>query len=166
MHELGIPIRTPNQHPNLLDPAWLRTQYLEAKRSFQQIANDLGTSRSTVARAAKASGIQARRQHITSRPELLQTLPDGLPSDIKAAAEGAMYGWQRLQRFAAAMTHPSIAQAARALGIRESLLHRQLQRLERDIGARHSTPQGPATTRHPGPRSEIHENYPGATVAA
>jgi DNA-binding CsgD family transcriptional regulator len=135
VHNAGIPIRAANQYPGMVDPEWLRAQYLEAKRSFQQIAEELGTSRMTVTRTAKALGIPARPQGVTSRPELLQTLPRDIPADIKAAVEGALHGWQRLERFATAMTHPSIAQAATALDIRESLLHRQLQRLEHDIGA-------------------------------
>lgn len=135
MRNAGIPIRAANQYPGMVDPTWLRAQYLEAKRSFQQIADELGTSRMSVIRAAKALGIPARPQGVTSNPGLLQTLPDNTPSDIKTTVEGALHGWQRLQRFATAMTHPSIAEAARTLGIRDSLLHRQLQRLEHDIGA-------------------------------
>jgi hypothetical protein len=131
----GIPIRAANQYPGMLDPAWLREQYLGAKRSFQQIADDLGTSRMTVIRAAKAHGITARPQGVASRPELLQTLPAHLPADIKAVIDGQLHGWQRLHRFAAAITYPSIRQAAKALGIYESRLHHQLERLEHDIGA-------------------------------
>lgn len=131
----GIPIRAANQYPGMIDPAWLREQYLDAKRSFQQIADTLGTSRMTVIRTAKAHAITARPQGVASRPELLQTLPAHLPADIKAAVDGGLHAWQRLQRFAAAMTHPSIRQAATALGIYESRLHHQLERLEHDIGA-------------------------------
>jgi hypothetical protein len=131
----GIQIRAANQYPGMVDPDWLRAQYLEAKRSFQHIADELGTSRMTVTRTAKALGIPARPSGVTSRPELLHTLPGAIPADIKAAVDGTLHGWLRLQRFATAMTHPSIAEAARTLGIRDSMLHRQLQRLEHDIGA-------------------------------
>lgn len=131
----GIPIRAANQYPAMADPAWLRAQYLDAKRSFQQIADTLGTSRMTIIRAARAYSIPARPRGTASFPELLQRLPAETPADIKAAVEGELDGWQRLERFTAAMTHPSIRQAAKALGIHESRLHHQLERLERDIGA-------------------------------
>ncbi len=57
------------------------------------------------------------------------------PQEIRRAVEGGLWGWQRLHRFQQAMAFPTIEEAADHLGAHRSTLVRQVQRLERDIGA-------------------------------
>jgi hypothetical protein len=123
-------------HIRRIDPDWLRCQYLDRKRSFCDIAVELGVSEMTVNRAAHRHGIAIRPAGVTSRPEMVRTLDTSVPSDIRRAVEGGLRGWQRLHRFQQAMAFPTIEEAADHLGAHQSALVRQLQRLERDIGAR------------------------------
>lgn len=44
------------------------------------------------------------------------------------------FAWQRLERFAAASSYPTIGKAAKALSIHPSALVIQINRLERDLG--------------------------------
>lgn len=66
---------------------------------------------------------------------MVTKLASTLHRDIRRAVENGLHGWQRLHRFQAVMTFPTIDTAADHLGIDQSTLVRQLQRLETDIGA-------------------------------
>jgi hypothetical protein len=146
--ETGLPTRLVAQHARHagitlatghdatpIDPDWLRRQYLDRKRSFTDIAAELGVSKMTVNRAARRYGIPIRPTGVTSHPQMVRTLDASIPRDIRRAVEGGLGGWQRLHRFQTAMTFPTIEAAADHLGAHQSALVRQLQRLERDIGA-------------------------------
>jgi hypothetical protein len=56
-----------------------------------------------------------------------------LPDPI-AKALTSPYAWQRLNRFAAAIGYQTLSEAAEHLGITQSTLVTQINRLERDIG--------------------------------
>ena len=74
---------------------------------------------------------------------------DDAPSDLRRAVE-ARNGWSRLHRFAAAMTYPTLTDAAAAISINIATLIEQLNRLEADIGARLFHRATPASqTQHP-----------------
>lgn len=118
-----------------IDEGWLREHYLRRKRSFPDIAAELGISEMTVARAARRYRIPARAAGVASHPDMLHTLDTSIPSDIRRAVEGGLYGWQRLHRFQQAMAFPTLKEAADHLGAHQSTLVKQLHRLERDIGA-------------------------------
>jgi hypothetical protein len=89
----------------------------------------------TVNRAAHRHGIPIRPAGVISHPEMVRTLGTDIPRDIRRAVEGGLHGWQRLHRFQQTMGFPTIEQAAQHLGAHQAALVRQLQRLERDIGA-------------------------------
>ena len=133
-HQAGITLFTSHE-ATPIDPGWLRQQYLDRKRSFPDIAAELGVAEMTVNRAAHRYQILIRPAGVTSHPQMLRTLDGHIPSDIRRAVEGGLYGWQRLHRFQQAMGFPTIKQAAQHLGAHQAALVRQLQRLERDIGA-------------------------------
>jgi len=133
--QTGIALIAPGHNATPIDPDWLRHQYLNRKRSFPDIAAELGVHPMTVNRAAHRHGIPIRPAGVTSHSQMVRTLGDHIPKDIRRAVEGSLWGWQRLYRFQQAMTFPTIEAAADHLGAHQSALVRQLQRLERDIGA-------------------------------
>ena len=55
------------------------------------------------------------------------------PAILRKALTGT-FAWQRLERFAAASSYPTIGEAAKALSIHPSALVIQINRLERDLG--------------------------------
>ena len=130
--ELGITVTSAWQ-PTPIDPSWLRDQY--ARRSYSDIAAELGVATETVIAAARRHGITGRAKGVRSRPEMFTTLSEAIPPDIRRAVEGSLHGWQRLHRFREAMACPAIGAAARQIGAHPSALIHQFQRLERDIGA-------------------------------
>src|SRR6266702_1749613 len=95
-----------------IDPGWLREQYLARRRSYTDIAAELGVIDMTVIAAARRHGIPSRPQGVHSRPEMLTKLPGNVPRDIRRAVEGGLKGWHRLRRFQIAMTYPTIQAAA------------------------------------------------------
>jgi DNA-binding transcriptional LysR family regulator len=105
--------------------------------------------------AARATAAPTRA-HVASRiPDHDQTrstrTPDRpvepaqqLPQILRRATQHRG-GWARLRRFATAMNHPTLTEAAYALGINASTLIEQLGRLEHDIGQplfHRATPDG------------------------
>jgi hypothetical protein len=54
--------------------------------------------------------------------------------DPIAEAVTSPYAWQRLSRFAAAIAHQTLNDAAAHLGVAQATLVTQISRLERDIG--------------------------------
>ncbi|GGM88147.1 TniQ family protein [Dactylosporangium sucinum] len=133
--QAGIPLKNATQRePTPIDQAWLHEQYVTQRRSFPDIAKELGVSEMTVTRAAHRHAIPVRPAGITSHPHIITSLGNGFPPDVRAAAEGQLHGWLRLRRFQQAMAHPSLTTAAGHLGVHISALVTQLQRLERDIG--------------------------------
>jgi hypothetical protein len=141
------------RRPIPIDEDWLRQQYLGRKRSAASIAAGLGVSPETVLRAARDHGIPIRAAGVASHRNLLRTYDDRLPTDVRRAVEGQRYGWQRLARFQAAMTHPNIAAAADHLHLPGSaVLVKQLHRLEHAIGARLYHRATPTQPMRPTPR--------------
>jgi hypothetical protein len=128
----GIPLVDARQ-PAPIDPQWLRDQY--ARRSYSDIAAELGVNVMTVIAAGSRHGIPSRPEGVHSRPEVITTLGEDIPPGIRRAVEGSRHGWQRLHRFREAMAYPAIGTAAMQIGARPSALIHQFQRLERDIGA-------------------------------
>lgn len=126
---------SPGRRRIVIDEQWLREQYLVKRRSFSDIAAECGVSETTITRCAREYGITARPPGITSHPQMVAKLAFTLHRDIRSAVERGLHGWQRLHRFQAVMTFPTIDTAANHLGIDQSTLVRQLQRLETDIGA-------------------------------
>jgi DNA-binding transcriptional LysR family regulator len=113
---------------------------------MQRLEHDIGTT--LFHRATPAS----QPQHPTERgAALLQALAgrgiqppassataniiaSDLPADLLIAVQGQRRGWTRLERFAATMAHPTITDAATAIGVNRTTLIDQLHRLETDLG--------------------------------
>jgi hypothetical protein len=141
------------RRPIPIDEDWLRQQYLDRKRSAASIAAELGISAETVLRATRGYGIPTRTPGVASHRDMLRTYDDRLPADIRRAVEDQRYGWQRLQRFQAAMTHPNLATAARHLHLPGSaVLVKQLHRLEHAIGTQLYHRAAPTQPMRPTPR--------------
>jgi DNA-binding MarR family transcriptional regulator len=132
---LGIPIAPAAPRTVGIDEAWLREQYMAKNRSTADIATEIGASPMTVNRTLEQMGIPRRPAGIDSHPHNLAKIDRRYPADIRAAVEGGLHGWHRLNRFQIAMAFPSLETAARFLGADQSTLVRQLQRLEADIGS-------------------------------
>ncbi|MFI9388958.1 LysR family transcriptional regulator [Kutzneria sp. NPDC052558] len=98
------------------------------------IGTELGISAETVTRNLNRYSIPARPSGVTSFPQMITVLDEGVPRDIRAAVDGALHGWIRLHRFHIAMAFPNIDTAATYLGAHPGTLVHQFQRLERDIG--------------------------------
>jgi hypothetical protein len=131
----GVQSRSPGSSPSshAVDPAWLAEQYLERHRSFTNIAAEVGIDAKTLSRIARRHGIPARPRG--NRGTILH--PGGraipCPAWMRAAFQGHD-ALQRVERFIALARHPTIAEAAQALGVQRSNLSDHVRHLERDLG--------------------------------
>jgi len=131
---LGIPIAPAAPRTFGIDEGWLREQYVTNNRSTGDIAAEVGANAMTVNRALEQLGIPRRPAGVESHPQKLVRIDRRYPADIRAAVEGALHGWHRLNRFQIAMAFPSLETAAQYLSVHQSSLVHQFQRLEADIG--------------------------------
>jgi hypothetical protein len=152
--EYGIAIRSPKPQPANIDGTWLREQYIDNTRTFQQIADELGLAPDTVLRAARRHGIPIREPGVHSRASMIQTLGPEYPQDIRNAVNNQLHGWQRLQRFEVAMTHRRMADAAEDLKAHARALARAFKRLEHDVGAQLFIPATAYTPMEPTARGK------------
>ena len=139
--------RPPGPKTISLDPVWLQGEYVTWRRSLPDIASELGCKVANLKKFAHEHGIPVRRR---SGPEGFAHLdaPGVHPSQIPEPLRSALVGRdarQRLSRFVVLAEHPSVTQAARALGAHQCTLTNQLQQLERACG-------GLLLYRHPHPR--------------
>jgi len=128
---IALAVATEKKH---IDQAWLADQYLQQRRSFVDIAAELGISDKTVTAAARDYGIPARPAGITSHPDLITKIDNSIPADVRRAVEGQLHGWQRLRRFEQVMAYTSLNTAGPHIGAHLSALISQLRRLEDDVG--------------------------------
>jgi regulatory helix-turn-helix LysR family protein len=157
-NETGIPINVLSRYakragialvgrqPVGIETDWLAEQYVHHRRSFADIAYELGIDAQTVNDAAHSYGIPVRSPGIQSHPDLITKLDRTLPADVRRAVEGQLHGWQRLRRFQQTMAYPSLKSASAHLDVQVTSLVQQFKRLERDIGAQlfhRSTPTRP-----------------------
>jgi molybdenum-dependent DNA-binding transcriptional regulator ModE len=136
----------PGQQPGVLylDPAWLREEYLTWHRSLNDIARQLGCPIETLNRFARQHGIPVRSRG-SSLFIAAATAPGRHPRDLPEPLRNALTGRtarRRLHRLLVIAGHPSIPQAAQALGVTSSLLYAQVARLEHACG-------GPLIHRNP-----------------
>ncbi|MDQ1016910.1 TniQ family protein [Streptomyces afghaniensis] len=124
------------RRPVPMDEPWLRTQYLDLKRSTASIAAELGTEDETVRRRLRQLGIPLRPPGVHSRTVMTATLDTTIPRELRTAVEGSLHGWLRLHRFQIAIAFPSLETAADYLNTHQGSLVHQFQRLERDLGHR------------------------------
>jgi len=92
-------------------------------------------STANMARWARVHQIPLRPRGGASHDSFLRITGQAscLPAEIRKALTSP-YAWQRLNRFAAATGYRTLSEAAQHLGIAQSALVIQINRLERDIG--------------------------------
>ena len=135
--------------PAPISKPWLRSRYLHDNIPLTRIAAELGVHQSTAYAAAHRYGLPLRPPGLQSSSVMLARLPRSVPRDVRAAVQGTVGGWQRLQRFRAAMSFPTIEAAATSAGVDQATLVRQFHRLEHDIGAVLYTRTKPGLPMHP-----------------
>jgi hypothetical protein len=118
-----------------IDRDWLLEQYVDRGRTLPDLARKKNMSTANMARWAHFHQIPLRPRGGASHNSSLRTIDQAadLPAPI-AKALTSPYAWQRLNRFAAAVGYQTLSEAAEHLGITQSTLVIQINRLERDIG--------------------------------
>lgn len=136
--EYGISLRDGPQdykRRGTIDSDWLIEQYVVHRRTLSDLAQEKGMSPANMARWAHTHNIPLRPRGGASHHTALRT-PDQA-ADAPEILHEALTGpnaWQRLERFAATLLYPTVTEAARSLGIHQSTLTTQINRLERDLG--------------------------------
>jgi antitoxin (DNA-binding transcriptional repressor) of toxin-antitoxin stability system len=112
----------------------LYEQYVTRRRTLNDLARETGMSAANMNRWAHTYNLPLRPRGELSHQRSLSAADDATdaPAILRPALQGTG-GWQRLQRFAATAAYPTIGTAAGALGIKESTLTVQINRLERDL---------------------------------
>ena len=136
--EYGIALREGPQdykRKGVIDRDWLLEQYVGRGRTLPDLAREKNMSTANMARWAHFHQIPLRPRGGASHDSFLRTNDQAadLPAPI-AKALTSPYAWQRLNRFAAAIGYQTLSEAAEHLGITQSTLVTQINRLERDIG--------------------------------
>ncbi|MCX5377175.1 TniQ family protein [Streptomyces sp. NBC_00091] len=136
--EYGIALRAGPQDykpRGAIEREWLMEQYVIRRRTLPDIARETGMSTANMARWAHAHKIPLRPRGGGSHDTALRVTEQAArtPAILRKALTST-YAWQRLERFAAAASYPTIGGAAQALGINQPTLVIQINRLERDLG--------------------------------
>ncbi|MDG9728786.1 helix-turn-helix domain-containing protein [Streptomyces sp. DH41] len=136
--EYGIPLREGPQdykRRGAIERDWLIEQYVHRRRTLPDLAREKGMSTANMARWAHAHNIPLRARGGASHDAALRAREQATRTpDILRGALSSSYGHQRLERFVAAVSYPTIGEAARALGTTQPTLTTQIIRLERDLG--------------------------------
>ncbi|MFF2134330.1 LysR family transcriptional regulator [Streptomyces sp. NPDC058193] len=132
----GLPepgVRSPYDSP--VKNGWLIEQYVHRRRTLPDLAREAGMSTATMARWAHTHSIPLRPRGGASHQTVFRTADEAeaLPVILRKALTGP-YARQRLARFLAAQSYPTLTEAAQDLGIHQSALVIQINRLERDLG--------------------------------
>ena len=128
----GIPVPPSRRRPTVVDPEWLRLEYLEHRRTLPDIAAEIGMTPTNLARIATRHGIPLRRRGGASHAGSL-TKPSGWPEPLASAMLG-QGGRERMQRFQLYAHRRSLNNAAVALSVHQAVLSSQLAQLEAACG--------------------------------
>ncbi|MFJ5119487.1 LysR family transcriptional regulator [Kitasatospora sp. NPDC088548] len=136
--EYGIPLCNGPQdykRRGTVERDWLFEQYVHRRRTLPDLACEKGMSTANMVRWAHTHNIPLRPRGGGSHDAALRVIDqaDQMPPILQKAFS-TPYAGQRLNRFMAAAAYPTMREAARALGIRQSVLVTQISRLERDFG--------------------------------
>lgn len=136
--EYSVPLRNgaqDYQRRGTVDRDWLFEQYVVRLRNLPDLAREKGMSTANMARWAHTHNIPLRPRGGGSHDTALR-LPDKASQtrSILRKALTSPYAWQRLDRFLAVIAYPTMREAAGALGINQSALVIQINRLETDLG--------------------------------
>ncbi|WSB48922.1 TniQ family protein [Streptomyces cellulosae] len=136
--EYGIPLREGPQdykRRGAVERDWLIEQYVHRRRTLPDLARETGMSTANMTRWAHTHNIPLRPRGGASHHTALRAPEQATdaPAILRAALTSPNTR-QRLERFAAALPYPTVTEAARALGIHQSTLTTQINRLEKDLG--------------------------------
>ncbi|MGW2302417.1 helix-turn-helix domain-containing protein [Streptomyces sp. NPDC001809] len=136
--EYGIPLREgPKDYKRRgnVERAWLIEQYVHRRRTLPDLAREASMSTANMARWAYTHNIPLRPRGGASHHTALRTADEAeaLPAILRKALTGP-YARQRLSRFLAAQSYPTLTEAAQELGVHQSALVTQINRLEDDLG--------------------------------
>lgn len=131
--EFGIPMQTPGQsRRRAVDASWLRRQYLGLGRTLPDIAAELNTTPTTIAKRAKEVGIPLRGRGGASHLLATRTTSD-LPALLASCLRG-QGGDLRVTRFRQIAVCRSINDAARIMNANAVALVNQVKKLEAAAG--------------------------------
>ncbi|MFD9861599.1 TniQ family protein [Streptomyces alboflavus] len=136
--QYGIPLRSSGlrdykRHAEV-EADWLLEQYVHRRRTLRDLAREKGMSPAHMNRWAKTHNIPVRRGGASHNATLRAAERATQAPAFLREALTSTYAWDRLQRFIAALSHDTMREAAEALGITQSTLVTQINRLERDLG--------------------------------
>lgn len=129
----GIPV-PPSGRPHYIkvDARWLRTQYMDRRRTLPDIAAEVGTSPANLARIAQRLGIPIRARGGASHAAAISA-PSDWPQPLASAILG-QGGRQRVERFQVYARARSLNQIAPRLSTAPVVLLSQLGKLEQACG--------------------------------
>ncbi len=131
-----IPIRLAGrQRTTTVDKDWLHEQYIIQGRTLTELAEEAGITWSTMASWTHHYNIPLRRlgSYINRRTACTAAEIAAAPALLQPAL-AAIDGLARLNDFAAASHHPTLAAASEHLGIRAEALRNRIRELEHDLG--------------------------------
>ncbi|MGW6742983.1 LysR family transcriptional regulator [Streptomyces sp. NPDC055025] len=135
--EYGVPLRGAQdyQRRGTVDRDWLFEQYVVRLRTLPDLAREKGMSTANMSRGAHTHNVPLRARGGGSHDTALG-LPDKASQTLSILRKALTSpdAWQRLDRFLAVIAHPTMREAAGALGINQSALVTQINRLEQDLG--------------------------------
>jgi DNA-binding transcriptional LysR family regulator len=130
------PAHTPRKHDEI-DRDWLFTEYVVNRRTLPDLAAEKGMSTMNMSRWAKTHGIPLRGRGGPSHTANIKATKAAQDApEILQPALMQIGGAQRLSRFAAASSYPTVTAAAAALGLCQPVLHGQITRLQAALGGR------------------------------
>ncbi|WP_256340963.1 LysR family transcriptional regulator [Streptomyces sp. S-2] len=135
--EYGIPLRGPQDHKRrgAIERDWLIEQYVQRRRTLPDLARETGMSPANMARWAHIHNIPLRPRGGASHSQALRAAEQTsrAPRILRPALTG-QGAKERLNRFAAASSYPSLGTAASGLGLNTFVLVAQINRIERELG--------------------------------
>ncbi|MDT3444499.1 TniQ family protein [Pseudofrankia sp. BMG5.37] len=134
-----LPLQTPHPGPHYhhagvhyIDLGWLHTQYVTSRRTFRDIAKEIGCSKGNLLRFAEAQKLPIRDRGGNKYLDYSGD-PATLPEPLRSALIGQK-SQARLRRFPVIARNRTLAEAAMELGVTASTLSTQLTSLEHACG--------------------------------
>jgi hypothetical protein len=133
-HLARLTIRTQPAGKTQVSLDEVREMYVDQRLTLQEIADRTGWSRDAIRRLVLLSGAPLRSTgSFTGRRGIDPQKFAEFPPLLKNALQGH-HGKERLQRFAAIISYPTLNVAVRSLGLNQPTLSSQIQALERNVG--------------------------------
>ncbi|WP_457135606.1 helix-turn-helix domain-containing protein [Mycobacteroides abscessus] len=134
--DYGFTLNEPGrQVRSVINRDWLYAEYVTHQRTLPDIARECGITPANLGLRARALGIPLRGRGGPSHQANLATVTAAAqaPHLIRRALV-EIGGWERLQRLADASEYRTLREAAEGLGLSQSILVNQINRVEREFG--------------------------------